>query len=297
MSMINKLYSLLFVSIMILGFAACSDDDPNGETIFPTNTPENLDDLDKWLLTNYTYPYNVEFQYKWKYIETDNKKTLVPADSAKSAKLAIIVKYLWFDAYNEVIGQDFLKANTPRQIVLIGSPGYENNGTMVLGTAEGGYKVTLYMVNNLTEENLRDYDVLEQYYFTTLHHEFTHILNQKKPYDSEFDKISTGDYVSVNWYQVPEATALSKGFIRNYAMVEPREDFAETMAQYITNSDATWADKLNRAGTSGRAIIEKKLDFIKKYMMDSWNLDLDELHRAVQHRGQELEKLDLEHLN
>lgn len=297
MSINNKLYALLFISIMALGFTACSDDDPSGVTIFPTDQPENLDALDTWLLKNYTYPYNVEFQYKWKYIETDNKKTLVPADSAKSAKLAKIVKYLWFDAYNEVVGQDFLKANSPRQIVLIGSPAYENNGTMILGTAEGGYKVTLYMVNDLTEENLHDYDVLEQYYFTTLHHEFTHILNQKIPYDSEFDKISTGNYVSGDWYQVQNTVALRQGFIRNYAMVEPREDFAETMAQYITNSDATWAAKLNTAGASGSAIINKKLDYIRKYLKDSWNLDIDALHRAVQHRGQELNKLDLEHLN
>ncbi len=297
MSMTNKLYALLLASVIALGFTACSSDDPDGPTIFPVDEAQNLDQLDTWLLKNYTYPYNVEFQYKWKFIETDNKKTLVPADSAKSAKLAIIVKYLWFDAYNEVIGQSFLKENTPRQIVLIGSPGYENNGTMVLGTAEGGYKVTLYMVNNLTDDALRDYDYLEQYYFTTLHHEFTHILNQKKPYDSEFDKISAGDYVSVNWYQVPAATALKQGFIRNYAMVEPREDFAETMAQYITNSDETWESKLTQAGATGRAIILKKLNFIRDYMKDSWNLDLDALHNAVQHRGQELDKLDLEHLN
>lgn len=295
--MTNKLYALLLISVMALGFTACSNDDPDGPTIFPVDEAQNMDELDTWLLKNYTYPYNVEFQYKWKFIETDNKKTLVPADSAKSAKLAIIVKYLWFDAYNEVIGQSFLKENTPRQIVLIGSPGYENNGTMVLGTAEGGYKVTLYMVNNLTDDALRDYDYLEQYYFTTLHHEFTHILNQKKPYDSEFDKISAGDYVSVNWYQVPAATALKQGFIRNYAMVEPREDFAETMAQYITNSDETWESKLTQAGATGRAIILKKLNFIRDYMKDSWNLDLDALHNAVQHRGQELDKLDLEHLN
>ena len=75
---------------------------------------------------------------------------------------AIIVKYLWFDAYNEVAGQDFIKTNVPRVITLIGSPAYENTGTMVLGTAEGGYKVTLYMVNNLDDATLKDYggDVL-----------------------------------------------------------------------------------------------------------------------------------------
>jgi len=290
------IYHIVLFQILVLGLAACTKEEFT-ETIFPVDTTDRTDELDKWLEKNYTRPYNVDFQYKWKDIESDIKKTLTPADSAKSAKLAIIVKYLWFDAYNEVIGTDFLKANSPRQIVLIGSPGYENNGTMVLGTAEGGYKVTLYMVNTLTEETLRNYDILEQYYFTTLHHEFTHILNQKKPYDPDFDKISVGNYVSGSWYLVSEEEALRKGFIRNYAMVEGREDFAETLSQYITNSDEKWAGKLKKAGASGAAIINRKLEMIRTYMADSWNLDIDELHKAVQHRGKELGKLDLEHLN
>ena len=283
------------VAVMSLGFVSCSDDDPDGATIFPTDATDR-DNLDQWLLTNYTYPYNVDFQYKWQKIESDMKYNLVPADSAKSAKLAIIVKYLWFDAYNEVAGQDFIKTNVPRVITLIGSPAYENTGTMVLGTAEGGYKVTLYMVNNLDDATLKDYDALTTYYFTTMHHEFTHILNQKKPYNTDFDRISEADYVSGDWYQVPNATALKKGFVRNYAMVECREDFAETMAQYVTCTGDAWAAKLKAAGTQGAAIINQKLEMIRNYMKDSWNLDIDELHKAVQHRGREMSSLDLEHL-
>lgn len=283
------------VAVMSLGFVSCSDDDPDGATIFPTDSPAR-DNLDQWLLKNYTYPYNVDFQYKWQKIESDMKYNLVPADSAKSAKLAIIVKYLWFDAYNEVAGQDFVKTYVPRVITLIGSPAYENTGTMVLGTAEGGYKVTLYMVNNLDDATLKDYDALTTYYFTTMHHEFTHILNQKKPYNTDFDRISESDYVSGDWYRVPNATALKKGFVRNYAMAEGREDFAETMAQYVTCTDAAWAAKLKTAGTKGAAIINQKLEMIRTYMKDSWNLDIDELHKAVQHRGREMSSLDLEHL-
>ena len=283
------------VAVMSLGFVSCSDDDPDGATIFPTDATDR-DNLDQWLLTNYTYPYNEDFQYKRQKIESDMKYNLVPADSAKSAKLAIIVKYLWFDAYNEVAGQDFIKTNVPRVITLIGSPAYENTGTMVLGTAEGGYKVTLYMMNNLDDATLKDYDALTTYYFTTMHHEFTHILNQKKPYNTDFDRISEADYVSGDWYQVPNATALKKGFVRNYAMVEGREDFAETMAQYVTCTDDAWAAKLKAAGTQGAAIINQKLEMIRNYMKDSWNLDIDELHKAVQHRGREMSSLDLEHL-
>ena len=51
-------------------------------------------------------------------IYSDMKYHLVPADSAKSAKLAIIAKYLWFDAYAECVGSDFVKENVLRLIIV-----------------------------------------------------------------------------------------------------------------------------------------------------------------------------------
>jgi substrate import-associated zinc metallohydrolase lipoprotein len=296
---IKKYLLLLAVGCSLaMGFTACSDDDdPSGDTIFPTTSPQR-DNFEEWLLKNYTYPYSIDFQYNMQDIETDKKYTLVPADSAKCAKLAIIVKHLWFDAYNEVAGIDFLKQNAPRVLTLVGSPAYNSEGTMVLGTAEGGYKVTLYMVNWLTDETLSNYSTLTDYYFTTMHHEFQHILNQKKPYDTSFDLISEGDYVSGDWYlQSTEEVAQPKGFIRNYAMVEPREDYAETYSQYITNPDDLWESKLINAGATGRAVILEKLEMIRTYMLDTWGLDIDKLHKAVIRRGQELNSLDLDHLN
>ena len=189
----KKIYLFLLLAVSGFAFTACSDDDkPGGESIFPTTSPQR-DAFEEWLLKNFTYPYNVDFQYKMQDIETDKKYTLVPADSAKCAKLAKIVKFLWFDAYAEVVGQDFVKENVPRVLTLVGSPAYNSEGTMVLGTAEGGYKVTLYMVNWLTDEILGDYNTLTEYYFTTMHHEFQHILNQKIPYDTSFDLSSGGD--------------------------------------------------------------------------------------------------------
>ena len=52
----------------------------------------------------------------------------------------------------------------------------------MLGTAEGGKKITLYEVNSLDFENV-DIEVLNEYYFKTMHHEFAHILHQKRNYD------------------------------------------------------------------------------------------------------------------
>lgn len=51
---------------------------------------------------------------------------------------------------------------------------------MILGQAEGGMKVTLFRVNEIDKNNL-SVAQLNEYYFKTMHHEFTHILNQKKP--------------------------------------------------------------------------------------------------------------------
>lgn len=293
----KKIYISLCTLALSLGFVSCVEDEPDCLSIFDTISEPQRDELDTWLYENYTLPYNVDFQYKWKDIESDKKYTLVPADSARSAKLAIIVKHLWFGAYDAVMGSDFLKESTPRILTLIGSPAYNNNGTMVLGTAEGGYKVVLYMVNELTDATLADYETLNKYYFTTMHHEFTHILNQKIPYDTSYDLISESDYVSGDWYQVSETVALQKGFIRNYAMSEGREDFAETASQYITNPDEVWAAKLAKAGTSGASIINQKLELIRTYFKEAWNMDIDAVHEEVIRRANELGTLDLEHLN
>ena len=292
----KNIYAILLAFVASFALMSCSDDDPSSESIFPTTSPKR-DAFDKWLLENYTFPYNAEMKYKMEDIESDMKYHLVPADSAKTAKLSIIMKYLWFDAYNEVVGPDFIKENMPRTIHFIGSPAYNSEGTMVLGTAEGGLKITLYMVNSLDDKTLKNYDTMNKYYFHTLHHEFTHILNQKIPYDQSYKLITESGYVSGDWYLIPDKTAHQAGFITPYAMVEPLEDFAEMLSGYVTKSQSEWNAILADAGTTGAASISAKLDIVRNYMQESWNVDIDQLRAAVLRRASTLSAVDLEHLN
>lgn len=295
----HNIYMLMLALVMGLGFVACSDNDPDGPTIFPVTSPER-DQLDMWLQKNYTSPYNIDFKYKMEDIESDYQYTLTPADSAKSAKLAIIIKYLWLDSYAEVLGPDFVKHNVSRVIHLIGSPAYNSNGTVVLGTAEGGLKVTLYQVNSLTDAMLESYASMTEYYFHTMHHEFTHILNQKKPYDTSYNKITESGYVSGNWYQVQDSVAHGKGFVTPYAMSEGLEDFAEMLSTYITYTPEQWQaiiDDANKyGGEEAVAALNQKLNIVRNYMQDSWDVDIDVLRAAILRRGKELSSLDLEHL-
>ena len=292
----KKIYSLVLAAIVALSVTSCSNDDPKDDTIFPTTTTAN-DPFDKWLEANYTYPYNVDFKYKMEDVYSDMKYHLVPADSAKSAKLAIITKFLWFDAYAECVGPDFVKANVPRIIHLIGSPAYNSGqGTMVLGTAEGGLIVTLYMVNKLTNQMLTDYDTMNEYYFHTMHHEFTHILNQKKPYSENFQHITESGYVSGDWYRKNQRMANTQGFVTPYAMSEAREDFAEMLSVYVTTPPSGWQKIMTTAGKKGAPLIQAKLDIVRNYMKESWNLDIDQLRDIVIRRASELNSVNLNEL-
>jgi len=292
----KNLFIFIFALTLIWGMTSCSDDGPSSTSIFDTSSPTR-NEFEEWLLKNYTNPYNIDFKYKMEDIESDKKYTLVPADSAKSAKLAIIVKYLWLESYDEAAGIDFTKSNVPRIINLIGSPAYKSDGTIILGTAEGGLKVTLYCVNNLTDAMLKDFNSLNEYYFHTMHHEFTHILNQKKPYDTAFQLITESSYVGSDWYTESDAVANQSGFVTPYSMSEPFEDFAETLSVYVTSSPTSWNAILANAGTTGAGIIMQKLAYVKSYMQDSWNIDLDELRDIIQRRENNLKTLDLEHFN
>lgn len=276
-----KKYIFMFaLSLAALGnFTSCSEDSLDKESIFQdSKVKEN--DFDKWIYKNYTLPYNINLMYRLQDIESDHDYTLAPADYDNSVALAHIVKYAWLEAYDEVAGVDFTRRFVPKMLHFIGSAAYESNGTMVLGTAEGGLKVTLYLVNSLQI----DRDFLNEYYFKTMHHEFSHILHQTKNYPTEFDLISESNYVNGDWYLVDDSEAHQLGFVSPYAMCEPTEDIAEVTSVYITKTPAEWQAIIDDAGTDGAAIINQKLEIVKKYMESSWGIDMDKLRDCVQRR-------------
>ena len=274
---------------------SCSDDKLSGDSIFSTKA-QKRNPFDQWLYKNYTMPYNVDFQYRLKTEETDKAYHFVPADSAKTAKLAIITKFMWFDPYTETIGLDFIKENAPRIIVAVGIPGYTRYRTEVVGSAEGGDKVTVSKVNALTDDLLKDYRSMTGFYFHTMHHEFMHILNQKKPYDESYDNISRSDYVSGNWTSVPEKRAYALGFVSPYSMENPAEDIAELYSIYVTSTPQEWNAILQSAGTKGTSIINRKLKIVRDYMRNAWDADIDLLRNAILRRGGKISTLDLNSL-
>ncbi|WP_291591657.1 zinc-binding metallopeptidase [Bacteroides sp.] len=278
------------INLLLIGTLwSCREDELNDKSIFDDGEEIAKTKFDDWLLHNYTYPYNIAFKYRMEDIESSMDYTLAPADLDKARKLSKIIKHLWIETYDEIAGVDFTRAYIPKVIHLVGSAAYEDNG-MIVGTAEGGTKVTLYYVNRLQINT----DFLNKYYFLTMHHEFAHILHQTKNYDPEFERISEGSYTGGDWYNIESSTALKRGFVDSYASSEPREDFAETLAVYITNSADYWESQLVRAGETGAPIIKEKMEYIRIYMADVWGIDVNQLREIIQRRSKELDSLDLD---
>ena len=271
-----KITFIALLASIAMGFVSCSDDDFT-ETIFdttdyPLDRSEYTFPLDTFVKVNFLEPYNLRYLYKMQDIGSDMNYNLVPCTYEQSVPLAVLCKYLWYDVYKEIVGEEFLKMSSPRIIHVIGSPAFNpSSGTMLLGTAEGGLKITLYNANALDPH---DIDYLNEWFFKTMHHEFSHILNQKYNRPTDFDLLSNGKYDPVSWQDKPDSLAISQGFISPYASSQAREDWVEVIAnyivkdtvywnhaletgnyqwEYVTDVDANYWDSLDKAVRSGKA--------------------------------------------
>lgn len=291
--------SVLSVVVGVLSMTSCDDDNKIESESVITVDNYVMNDFDKWLEQNYVLPYNIAFKYRYEEIESDLNYYTVPAQMENSIKMANLVKYLCVETYDEVAGINFTRAYFPKMFFLIGEFEYRNNGTMVLGTAEGGRKILLMGINYLTDAMCQNVDALNTYYIKTIHHEFTHILNQTRDYPTSFQEVTGSKYVSDSWSEDPfESVYLQRGFITDYAQMEAREDFAEMVSEYITHDADWWESQMEEADAlyeddpdqtvTGRVLIEQKLDIVRSYMHDTWGIDIDELRSAVLRRQNDI---------
>ena len=328
----KKILTLLAAALML---TACgTDNDVDSTSIFDTSSPER-NEFDMWLKTNFTDKYNIDVIYRYNDKETDNYYNVVPAELDKAKALAILVKHMWLEAYEEVAGADFIKKYAPRIYQFIGSAEFNpNSGSIVLGTAEGGLKITLFRVNAIDPDSTYiNYDNpfrptyeepldLNYWFFHTMHHEFCHILTQTKNYTTDFQTISAGDYSSSDWVNFVDeyGDGPAAGFVSGYASSEYNEDFAEIYSTYVSLSEKGWQKLLERGrqplyDENGEPVYKKdadgkfvqqfdteaydkmvaKFNIVKEYFQNSWGIDIEHMRDVVTRRSSE--KIDLRTLN
>lgn len=278
-------YALLAAGLF--AFSSCQEEPLTGTVLAE---PEPMTELDLWIDTVFRQSYNIRVQYKWDEADTDHAHDIVPPRVELVQPFLKVVKKVWGDPYVEVasLKNEFLRQYSFRELKLIGS-GSWNNNSVTLGLAEGGYKITLYTVNDFDLEAGVSRAALQEF-FQTMHHEFGHILNQRKKYDEQFKNIS-GGYVA-SWTSFNDSQALERGFVSAYSMSGDGEDFVEILAHYVCRSAEEWEELLSPLNVpqenanyadyqESRRMIEDKLQVVRSYMQDSYGVDIDQLRDAI----------------
>ena len=291
-----------FINIAMLAglfLSACSNDDVDSTSriTVPELPNETSVSEDYWIYQNLVVPYNMEVKYRWDDSEADLTKNLIPPRLDYVVPLLSIIKKAWIEPYQKLSqkgGEEmhFMEKYIPRLFYLIGSVEYNSDGTVTEGSAESGRKIIINNVNAFTKDELiAKYDTLEDThtFFHVMHHEFAHILNQKKNYDADFKNVTPSDYTA-QWFNENFMKCRRLGYISKYSRENPDEDFAEMVAWMLTRTKEDF-DKLiddPRLPAEAQNKLRRKEEFVRKYFKEAYGIEIYELQAEIMKQVSEI---------
>jgi substrate import-associated zinc metallohydrolase lipoprotein len=272
---------LLAFSLVIL--ASCSKEDaPNVSQLDLTGDTWVKGPLDFWLEESFIAPYNIEVKYRFDRYELSLNRTLVPTREDKIIPVMETIKKTWIEPYEQEAGEAFIKKLSPKQFVLVGSPEFNPNGTITLGTAEGGRKIVLFKLNDFEKKDTVEVKQM----LHTIQHEFAHILHQTVMYPEEYKRITT-DYTA-SWNDFSLEDARSRGYITEYARSSPNEDFVEMISLMLIEGKAGFNQIVNSAPETAQALLRRKEELVVRYFKEVWNIDIYSLQSRTERAINEL---------
>jgi len=273
----KNIYILTFALLLFAGLSCKKSENLNREIVGLGGDTWEQGTLDQWLNVNFTQPYNISVKYRWDGTEYDNAKTLIPPRIERVQPLMEMVRAAWIDPYAAQVGENFIKKYAPKNYVLVGSLQYNPGGSVTLGEAEGGIKVTLFNVNNFSKTDR----AIAKRVLKTIHHEFTHILHQTISYQKEFPQVTPAGYTA-DWNNTTLATAYAGGFISQYAQAAPNEDFAEMTSIMLTEGKAGYEAIVKGMTATAQTSIRMKEDMVVTYFKQTYGIDFYTLQNRVQ---------------
>lgn len=263
---------------------------PEEEVVAPIKEqPLSDDPLDKYIQENFLDKFGVAVRYRFvdRYVD-QNKRVTPPKVSVVQPMLDFLTEF-WIKPFTDVAnGNRFFRSHVPAEIILIGSPMYNADGTLTLGTADAGARITLTEVN-FVDVNNQDW-VFRQ--LGTIYHEFAHIMHQRYNLPSAWQEISPEGYTSLgSWFNLTDEEALQRGFVSPYGTSTFNEDFAEVVAFLLFRPDfyeRFIEDEPNcntvdcAARNEGRARLRRKYNAILTHYKQNTGVDLLEVRDLIQ---------------
>ena len=276
---------LLFIIFLLTG---CYPDESLNVPVKQTDVQLETD-LDKFIETNFREKYGMAIRYRFvdRYI-SPTQRVAPPRLKVVQPMLDFIQKF-WVDPFLEVQnGEAYFRAYVPSEVVLLGGFIYNDDGTVVLGTADAGAQITFTYVNAIDPAD-KEWGALQ---LQTVYHEFAHIVHQRNKLPADFEKISPAGYTSPGfWVSLSDEDALIRGFVSPYGTSSPNEDFAETVAFFLYNPNFEsefMTDEPNcltpecEARNAGRELVREKLTAIREHYVKVVGVDLQAVRNAIQ---------------
>jgi substrate import-associated zinc metallohydrolase lipoprotein len=275
----KTLYKLTLI-VLVLAIYSCKKEENLEVDLTKYNTDNYVKGpIDAWLLTNLETPYNIQTVYRFERNLTDPNRDLSPVALDKVEPMMNAVLQSFLKPYEKIGGKTFIKTYTPKQFVLYGSPSYNTNGSITLGSADAGRTVILYELNGLNFSNPSDV----KRKIRTIHHEFTHVLNQNIIIPPSFEQVSKADYTA-DWTGAANTAAVAKelGFISQYSRSSFGEDFAEMVAHLLVEGQVYFENYLATTNATAAAKLREKEKLVYGYYKDYYNIDFKALQNEVQ---------------
>ena len=280
----------LFLALIIISVTtACYESEVlNVPVKEAENEPQT--ELDMYIQEHFTDQYDMAIRYRYVDRYVSPRERVTPPRLELVKPMLDFIQNFWIDPYLEVAnGERFFRNHVPAEIIFLGGYIYNEDGTVTLGTADAGAKITFTNVNAIDPNN----EAWRNLQLQTVYHEFAHIVHQEYKLPASFENISASGYTSAgSWFTLTDEEALRRGFVSPYATSSPNEDFAEVVAFYLFETDfmerfinaEDCETSACIARNEGRAMIREKLNAIKDHYKKATGVDLDEVRAAVQSR-------------
>ncbi|MFR3331619.1 MAG: substrate import-associated zinc metallohydrolase lipoprotein [Odoribacter splanchnicus] len=280
---------ILFL-LLFFGWVLVSCDDENVSPYQPSKEVELTDPVDIWLYENLQQPYNCVVRWKWDDSYVDVNYYVTPPRKDVMVGVGEMLLDFWLEPFIEAGGEEFILEHFPPEIVCVGSPLYNADGTVTAGYADAGVRITLTELDNFNLSN----SAWLLFQLQTIHHEFSHIVHQRHGLPEGWEQISEEDYTGNSWVNLEEEEAIAKGMVSPYATSSKHEDFADFVGLFLTTPEKDFTEKYltlkdetiaDYDGLNpGRLRLQQKYDLMLTYYKSNFSIDIVRLRDNIQQR-------------
>lgn len=285
-----KGYTYILGLVVAITLSSCYNEEPLNEPVKNAEITISTE-LDSYIEENFTKEYGMAIRYRFVDNYVDPGERVTPPRLESVRPMLDFIEDFWIGPYLEVQnGEAFFREHVPAEIVLLGGLIFNGDGTVTLGTADAGAQITFTNVNAVDPTDA-DWRTLQ---LQTVYHEFAHTVHQRYKLPNAFETIAATGYTGPgSWFVLSDGEALQRGFVTPYATSSPNEDFAETVAVFLFDTDfdpnfmAIDEDCVSDdciSENEGKLLISTKLSAISDHYERVTGVSLESIRAAVQRR-------------